>query len=153
MKYPATLVALVTLPVTVFGQAATAPGGEASGSGGTASFSIGQAVYTNMTELGGSVNQGVQQPYEVFKLSMGVSVTLASVFPNPTASGVTVVIDAADASNLSFRLLDMEGRLVHSGTLNWAETTIDMQSLAAGSYVLSVTGQDQVAQSFEIIKN
>ena len=46
-------------------EATTATGGDATGNGGFASYSVGQVVYTNNTGAGGSVLQGIQQPYDI----------------------------------------------------------------------------------------
>ena len=47
-------------------EAVAAAGGEATGSGGTVSYTIGQINYTTNTGAGGTITQGVQQPYEFF---------------------------------------------------------------------------------------
>ncbi len=43
-----------------------ASGGEATGTGGSSSYSIGQVSYTSNQGTGGSVEQGVQQPFEIY---------------------------------------------------------------------------------------
>lgn len=42
--------------------------GNATGTGGTSSYSIGQVVYASATGTNDSVNQGMQQPFEIFIL-------------------------------------------------------------------------------------
>jgi hypothetical protein len=46
-------------------ETATGTGGDATGTGGTSSYSVGQILYTTNTGTNGSINQGVQQPYEI----------------------------------------------------------------------------------------
>ena len=38
--------------------------------GGSVSYSIGQAVYTEATGAGGTINQGIQQPYEIYVIGV-----------------------------------------------------------------------------------
>ena len=47
-------------------EAVSSTGGDASGSGGTASYTIGQVVFSNISNGRGAITQGVQQPYELF---------------------------------------------------------------------------------------
>lgn len=51
-------------------QVSTTTGGDAIGSGGTVAYSVGQVVYTTNTDASGTVNQGVQQAYEIFTLDV-----------------------------------------------------------------------------------
>src|SRR5688572_14704694 len=69
-------------------------GGDATGSGGTVAYSIGQVVYTTNTGTSGEVAQGVQHAYEIYtfginQTELNISLT---VFPNPTANNLTLVI-------------------------------------------------------------
>ena len=58
---------ITIISITANAQQNTASaGGNYTGSGGSISFSIGQANYTYHSNAFGSVNQGVQQPYEIF---------------------------------------------------------------------------------------
>jgi len=93
-------------------------GGNASGSGGSASYSVGQAVYTSNTETGGTVAQGVQQPYEIWvettiEEAKGINL-LVTAYPNPTTDYLTLRIDEFDISDLSYQLYDMQGKLLRN---------------------------------------
>ena len=95
-----TLSAIFLLAIGLTGlkaqQATTTSGGNASGSGGSASYSVGQVVYTTNTGAGGSVSQGVQQPYEISIVSgieeQGITLT-CTAYPNPTTDYLTLKID------------------------------------------------------------
>lgn len=132
-----------------------ATGGNASGSGGSTSYSVGQIVYTTNTGASGSISQGVQQSVELFTLSNPDLTTVnltAITYPNPTSDFVVLAISDANLTNLSYALYDLQGRAVAKGLAIQSNTQIDMQALAAGTYVLKVTQNNQELKSFKIIK-
>jgi len=133
----------------------TAAGGEAIGSGGTASYSIGQTVYTTITGMAGnSIAQGVQQPYEISTI-VGVNETPInlelSVYPNPTASYLTLKIDNK-TNNLSYRLYDVHGSTIEVHEIKSKATSISLEGQPAATYFLSVVKDNQVIKTFKIVK-
>lgn len=135
-------------------EAVTSSGGEASGGGGTASYSVGQVVYTSTINSSGTASDGVQQPFEIF-ISVGIedpSIRLAlKAFPNPTSSLLSLTTQ--EFQNLSFQLLDVRGKLIKESSLLSDSTTIDMNGLVAGSYVLHVINKNKLVKAFKILKN
>ena len=137
-------------------EAVTAAGGDATGSGGTVSYTIGQIDYTTNTGTGGTVTQGVQQPYEFFILGIDdkkdISVKL-SVYPNPAVSTVNLRIDNQNLENLSFQLYDVNQKLILNQKVSNTETSIPMEKLASATYFLKVSDNKKVVKTFKIIKN
>ena len=60
-------------------------GGNATGSGGTVSYTIGQQEYSSFSSVGGSVNQGVQQPQEFFGTNCTPTTSTTNISICPTA--------------------------------------------------------------------
>ena len=137
-------------------QAATATGGDASGSGGSVAYSIGQVVYTTSSGSTGSVAQGVQQPYEI-SIALGVenqSINLAmAAYPNPTNDYLTLSVSNLELSNLNFQLFDMSGKLIENRKITSTTETIRMENLPSASYFLKVTNNNNDVKTFKIIKN
>jgi len=138
-------------------QSANAAGGDATGSGGSASFSVGQVAYTYVAGSSAYSNQGVQQPYEFFQLvgineEKGISLSM-SVFPNPTQVLINLKIESGVFENLSFQLFDISGKLLLTQKISSALTTVPMQTLASGAYLLQVVEQQKQLKTFKIIKN
>ena len=130
-------------------------GGDATGSGGSSTYSVGQLVYTTNTDIGGTVTQGVQQSFEFNTLSNPELTTLnltAVTYPNPTSNYVVLAISDAKLKDLSFKLYDLQGRVVGQGQVRQTNTQIDMQILAIGTYVLKVNQNNQELKTFKIIK-
>ena len=136
--------------------ATTASGGNASGSGGSASYSLGQLVYTTNAGAGGSVSQGVQQPYEISVVSgieeQGITFK-CTAYPNPTTDYLTLVIEGDVQTHYSASLIDLNGKLLSKLQIGGNETTISMEQYVAGTYFLKVTQNNQEVKTFKIIKN
>lgn len=135
-----------------------AAGGEATGSGGTISYSVGQVSYITNTGTNGSIAQGVQQAYEI-SVTTGVKETTInlemSVYPNPTTNYLNLKVDLTSLSNhqLSYQLIDFQGKVIDTKKVTTAHTTITMESLAKATYFLKVSKHDQLIKTFKIIKN
>jgi hypothetical protein len=136
-------------------QTTTASGGDASGSGGSVAYSVGQIVYTTNTSSSGSVTQGVQQPYEI-SITIGLLETdiklNLSAYPNPTTNYLMLQIDNFD-KDLSYQLFDISGKLLESNTVAANSTTINMEQMQTGTYLLKVTQNNKLVKTFKIIKN
>ena len=135
-------------------QTIPASGGEATGSGGSSSYSVGQLVYTTNTG-GGTVTQGVQQSIELFTLSNPELTTVnlsAVIYPNPTSDYVMLKISDHALDNLSYHLIDINGKAISNGHIINGDTQINMHQLAIGMYILKVSLNNQELKTFKIIK-
>jgi hypothetical protein len=129
-------------------------GGDASGSGGTSSYSVGQTVYTAHSGNSGSINQGVQQAFEIYTLGVSEShlnISL-SVFPNPTTQHVNLEIKNYTHEKLVYHLFNMQGKFLDMKKIKRNNSKIDMESLPPGTYFLSIFQDNEKIQSFKIIK-
>ena len=137
-------------------QGFTAAGGGASGSGGNAAYSVGQIVYTTNTGAGGSVAQGVQQPYEI-SIVLGLEDHQISlnmkVYPNPTSDFLILNVGNFELSTLNFELFDVSGKLLESKKITSSTETISMENLPSSTYFLKVTSNNEEVKTFKIIKN
>lgn len=142
-------------------QAITSFGGDASSVTGSLSYSGGEiAVKTayapaitvvNVTE---SFSEGVQQPITardmqfqgIDALTVGVA-----IYPNPTADNITLECD--QPMQLTYTLYNANGQTLTHGNYNGGQQTIDLQHLAAGTYMLHVATLDQTKKNiYKIIK-
>jgi len=158
MKHKKTIFSVAFLLLGLGGlhaqESPTATGGEATGVGGSACYSIGQVVYTTNTGSNGSVEQGVQQPYEI-SATVGInesSISLEmSVYPNPTTNYLTLKVEITE--NLSYHLFDMQVKVIVSKKITDNTTTVVMESLPTSTYLLKVTDSNKTVKTFKIIKN
>lgn len=142
------LVAQTTVPST---------GKNASGSGGTISYTVGQIDYSVNTGASGTLNTGVQQPYEIsiitsIKEASGISLEF-STYPNPVNSILILSIKNYDSEKLFYRLIDISGRTLEMKKVNGSITEIPMDRFSSGYYFLLITENTKEIKSFRIIKN
>lgn len=131
-------------------------GGDGAGSGGTVSYSIGQVVYSNVSAIDGIVNQGVQQPYEIFSVGLDDRLDIdieMTVFPNPGTDIIQLRIAENDFQNLRYQLYDMNGKLLDDQLISNAGTSVRIGNFSNGSYFLKVMNENTYLKTFQIIKN
>jgi len=136
-----------------------AGGGNASGSGGTVSYSVGQVVYSSSAGTNGSVVQGVQQAY-VISVFTGVenkSIELSyKIYPNPVTDNLNLKLMNFEKSAYSYQLFDLNGKILESKNIVSEETSISMQALTSGNYLLKIVetqkGTATEVKSFKITK-
>lgn len=139
-----------------FGQKdVVASGGQATGSGGSVSYSIGQIDYITSLGSGGTITQGVQQPYEIFVVSGIEEQTinlLINAFPNPVIEFVT--LDLSETGNeTKYILYSVEGKKITENNISEKTTSIQMSELSSGIYFLEVQRNNQKIKQYKIVKN
>ena len=129
-------------------------GADAEGSNGSVSYSIGQVVYTSATGINGSINQGVQQPYD-YDVITGIEHTEIelALYPNPTLGQVNLSIADSRTQEYSLSLFDATGRLIMQNSQLNGLNSFSMESYSAGAYTLSVFKKEELVKSFRIIRN
>ncbi len=149
----------------LLGQSATvASGGTASGSTGTVSYTVGQAFYKAHDSSKGSSSEGVQQPFEIYVVSvvehLPISIDVLT-YPNPTFDWLTLKVKSEENSSMSktlwYALYDETGRLVQHNPVSPLETKINMGAYASGVYFLHLEDRSKdskrLIKNFKIIKN
>ena len=132
-------------------------GGDASGNGGSVSYSVGQLVYQTHSGSMGSVSEGLQQPYEISMLTgidkdRGLDLRVR-VYPNPANDYLMLIIEEPELSNLSYRLYDMNGKLLRNEKIMGIQTSIDMSRLLPANYYVKLIQGNKRVKIFKIIKN
>ena len=137
-------------------QGTVASGGDATGSGGSISFTIGQIDFVSATDIGGSVNQGLQQPYEIFVVTgveeKGITLS-ASVYPNPTSDFVILKVKNGILENFTLQLCDIQGKILFNKKIESSETTVSMVDLSNAIYFIKVLNNNNEVKVFKVIKN
>ena len=153
MKISFVLIGFFSSLISFAQQNTLAAGANASSAEGSISYSIGQMDFSNVSSSNGSVNQGVQQPFEFFVssvLEFGNENSF-SIFPNPT-NEILNISQSFFSEKIEMRLLDMSGRLVLSDQLNAPQHQIDLRTLSQGVYNLTLIKNNQILTSFKVIK-
>lgn len=129
-------------------------GGDVKSSTGSVSFSVGQVFQENQQSNAGSVAQGVQQTYTISTLfvkntSMNLSM---DVYPNPTADLLVLKVIGIKENSLKYRLLDLNGALIVSESIQGESTQLDLHNLPSSTYFIEILRETDKLQTFKIIK-
>lgn len=116
------------------------------------SYTIGQAVSGTSGQAENYVTQGFQQADIEIVLGFDFQPkVLMKVYPNPASEWVTLETSAFEG--LQYQLMDFHGRLLNKGLLEGPATTLDVQGLKSGTYLLSVQDkQKRKLKTYTIIK-
>ncbi len=136
-------------------EAVATSGGNASGTNGNVSYTVGQVVYTTNTGTTGSVAQGVQQPFEIQTVlgaeNFNINLQLA-VYPNPTTNWLQLEVRNTDFANLSYKLFDLNGKMILNEKITAETSSIQMEHLPAAIFLLKVVSHNKEVKTFKIIK-
>lgn len=134
-------------------------GANGNGAAGSVSFTIGQLDYINANSTAGDINQGVQQPFEIYKVTSIDDMQLAGldiqISPNPSFGAMTLLINGAsfEQKKLSYSIQSMNGdRLVNQSITN-RQTPIKLEHLAAATYFLTIYAEQVKIATYKIVKN
>lgn len=132
-----------------------ATGTEANGTGGSMSYTVGQIDYKYLSGSNGSMNQGIQQPYEFFTVGVDnhPEITLEmTIYPNPTLGDLQLHVTSL-IGEMNYILFDENGKVVMNETIQELETMIDLTNLPRSSYYLKVLQGTAELKVFKVIKN
>lgn len=126
-------------------------GGDASGSNGSVSYTVGQIDYLYVDNGTHNANAGVQQPFEFYAVGIDELQFVTSLYPNPTHDQLHLNID--QPNNLSCKIYDAAGKLVHELFNLSNENIIDVQEWAKGNYNLVLLNENEPIETVKIIKH
>ncbi len=135
-------------------QAIVATGGNGTGVGGSVSYSTGQVSYSTIQNLDASISEGVQQPYEIFTVSLnsdsGIKLT---VYPNPSSDYLTLDFDNTDLAGVVYQIYDANGKLLIEETAISVKTAISIKDFVPATYFLKASKGNTEVAVFKIVKN
>ena len=136
----------------VYAQVAVATAGaEATGSGGAVSWTLGQVAFETSESAGGSVQRGVQQPYEWLVLSTDETTPpTVSVWPNPTMDQVRLEWTEPLPRDARYMLCNGAGAVVDEGSATGTALLIPLERHAAGRYVVRILANGRVQHTLTI---
>lgn len=140
----------------IYAQNSTNTSGEtAQGQTGTISYSIGEAFYQIAEGSNGSLLPGVQQPYQITEV-LGSEISeinlSLSIYPNPVADNLTLMVGFGDYSKFSYELFDTAGQIISKKRISSKSTSIPMTSYPAANYLLKVIKDGKPVKVFKVLK-
>jgi Secretion system C-terminal sorting domain len=131
-----------------------AGGGTTQGSSGSVSYSIGQVSYSESSVPEGSIQEGVQQPYEIAQVSLHPSMSdiEIGVFPNPAHNQLTIRIPSFQ-TGFQASLFDSSGSLIQLVNLNSSTTSIEVGTWSQGTYFIELSDSIGRHARYKLVKN
>ncbi len=75
------------------------------------------------------------------------------VMPNPTGGACQIVLSNFESMDLPrYQIFDMTGRLLQHNTITGTHTTLSLSDYSRGVYVLKILDNNQMMQTFKIVK-
>lgn len=139
-------------------QTVSTAGGNASGAGGSSiSYTIGQITYSLKTASEWTVQEGVQQPYEISELKVDIhsSEEIAleyKVYPNPAHEYFRLTITPCPEVPVRFRLFNNNGILLLDKEVISEVTEISLEDFLSTVYFLRIYINDKEVKIFKIVK-
>lgn len=127
-------------------------GNSFSSSGAKIDYTLGEVTTYSLTGSGNTLTQGFHQP-EIHFLSMenNDDEFTFNLYPNPTDQYVTVAT-TTDAE-LQVHIYATSGQLIEVSKVFTQQTTLDLQLLASGSYIMVITDTSgKSLKNYTIIK-
>ena len=115
-------------------------------------FTIGETVTATLTAGSNTLTQGFHQPELHFAaLENYQDAYQFKLYPNPTEQYVT--IESTKEADMQAHIYDTHGKAILVSAIFQQKLTLDVQQLAAGSYILVLTTKaGEPLQSYTVIK-
>jgi hypothetical protein len=125
-----------------------------SNANGSISYTIGEGVANTLINGDKTLTQGFQQTtlsVSIVNEPLEIDFSIEA-FPNPATEAVTIKTDRENASDLQYLLFDQFGKLLIQKNIESSETTIPVEQLPEGFYIIKVQENTKELKSFKIIK-
>lgn len=141
------------LPSVFFAQQVISSQGESySNTNTNIDFTIGEIVTNTVSDGTNDLTQGFHQTNWIFVALEDLQPeTQVNIYPNPAVDELT--IETSAFKELSFELVDAEGKLVEQDELTAEKTPVKVAELAPGNYILNIRYGNQVWKNFKLIKS
>ena len=115
-------------------------------------FTIGEVATSTLTSGSNMLTQGFHQPKIQFSsIENFNNEYVFTLYPNPTEQFVTVECTKED--DMQLHVYDANGQAIFVSSVFRQKTTVDLQFLAAGSYILRITTKAGIPlHSYTVIK-
>ncbi len=151
---------MVLISFSAFAQVSVnTSGGKATGVGGSQSYSVGQLVYSTMSDGSKTILQGAQQVYiisTVTEITDATDINLSVVaYPNPVKDNLKLNVnsDKYSVPSLQVKIVDITGKTVGIKRFISSDLQIDMRQFSPATYFLIILENNNELKTFKVIKN
>jgi len=76
-----------------------------------------------------------------------------TVYPNPTSDFISLKVESSKVEDLQYSITDFSGKVLQTENFAGDIEQINFSSYANGTYLISISQNNQLIKSFQIIKN
>lgn len=130
-------------------------GGECESDSFRVSYSVGQIVFEATETDAYYISQGLQHPLVFLYtdiIESEISEAELLVYPNPAGENLYLSMNRHEFKDLSFKLFDMQGRILMDERIERNISRISVKQIQAGIYILKVYQDTQEFTSFKVLK-
>jgi hypothetical protein len=133
-------------------QAITSAGNYAFNSTGSISWTLGEPVIKACNTSESVLTQGFQQIFiSISSVGQAKNALFSiSAWPNPTSDNVILAVD--NTEKLIYQLFDINGKLIRSGKIESASTSVDVSLLGPSIYFIIILKDNIEVKTFKLIK-
>lgn len=127
-------------------QVTAASGSSGTGANITVDYTIGETIVQTASGGGNTLTQGFHQPASAPVGIKDITAFNYNIYPNPFTDYVQVELTTEQTSTVKLQITDLYGRVVYNREITTVTTgdnvyNINTATLAAGTYILSVTAR------------
>jgi len=144
---------VATMPQCDAQQVLAAAGGSFGNASHIVAFTLGEPVIATAVQSTVIATQGFHQPADDFTTTVTIVADPAMqvlAFPNPAREEVTVVVEGTDRS-VTLEAFDAIGRAIPGPSTFTGRVTMDVRSLASGTYHLRLTANGRYLSTVQLI--
>jgi hypothetical protein len=137
-------------------QVISSAGASANGVGVQLSWTLGEPVIETFAVASAILTQGFHQTkLTVTAIDHPLFPELElSIYPNPVSSSLRLQVSGDQLQNLSYRLYNIEGKILISRKLEASPELINMELYNSGTYLLKVFRDENTPlHTFKVVKN
>lgn len=131
-------------------------GGNINGNMVKVSYTFGQMFFTSYEYDTISINEGVQQAYEIYQYAATEEFEniklVYSLYPNPSNGLLNLQFDKSSFDDFEYEIYDNNAQLIKKEKIVSNQTIIDLSANPAGTYFVRITKNSIDAKIFKIVK-
>jgi hypothetical protein len=124
---------------------------------GSISYSIGQSAFVNSKSNEGSMEFGIQQPYQYISVTSIPGINSAegiNIFPNPTRESLLITgfnrLSLSD--QMTIQIVSQSGQILKQYRITNTALKIDVKNLYPGTYFLTIIKNYKILNVYKFIK-
>ena len=116
-------------------------------------WSVGECLTATHSSGSYVLTQGLHQSsYNITAVEDLRSEIEMTVSPNPTSDLVSLKVESLQVESMQYTITDLSGKVLANGEILSTLQTLNFTNYSAGTYLISVSQNNQLIKSFQIIK-